>query len=1042
MCFGNSSTTSTSTKTPSPWVTSAAKSNINTAQGIQNQGFASYNNPTVASFSPQQTSSFGLGTDVANGAAPAIGNTGNWLNDYANAGPGSVSPSTIASRMSPYMSQYVQQALQPQMEAQDQQFAGQNKSFDSASTGSGAFGDSSYNLGRTNLTNQQNIGRTGLVADAYQRAFDTAIGAGAQDVSNDINAQTTNANLRETQLGREATGANAAFGMGVGSTNLTNSLGGQQTAADQARLNSQYNEFLRQQYQDPKFRSDMMNSAINTGANASPVTTTNTAPNNAGYGLVGSALGAVGTVGGAMLGGPVGAAIGGSLGSMVGNGISGGGEAGANGVSMYGPGSGYADGGRPPVGKPVLVGERGPEAFIPDGGLSGALNPYGMQHFADGGDYPVDEPFIVGENGPEVIQMDQPGTVIPNEAMSGGNNNLEDAHKELNLSPQERALYQRHLSNLNGPGGVDNPDGKRSSLMRVNFDHEGKSYNVPSVYDGKILPPKEAVDRAFQEGVDKFPSYGSQDEADARYQRMHDFMEKDTNEYEQRRPSPPMAGGGLAEQLGAPAQAQAPAPAPDQAPSAPTDDISAEPPLFLKSGTAAPPQPPQQPEQPQPAPTRMHRGREVADWSQRDPEAAYQSSLEQVTKNPARTALGIASIPTRVTGDIITSALDNATDGKAQRGLLPLNSPKPKPETKGVQYPNSQSVFDLISPNSAAAAESHDPRPVQEIPEPTAKESSEITRIGGLITAKNAQLEKKIKASKYSNPSKDPDVMSIQGSLTTLQADLARVEGPGSPLGARRTAAIDAHKTELSAWNDRQANIITSKTNAEKPYAEKYPDRQSWLQENMPKISAGTGLAFGLLGKGKLAMPALKAGAAGAVEGAGTAAWPTLQDTEFLPPGGNWKDAAGRVFNGDESSKDFWKRVGTGAASHALIAGGASGAGSAVRDLGGQMVEGTKHIRWPKPGAAETPPNSVFAPPAGAPASAAKTASAPTPKTKGKPEPIDLPDGSKLTKWTYDDGRKPLYHLDKKRISEEEAQKLMTPPTRAPRARSPIQAVQ
>lgn len=147
---------------------------------------------------------------------------------------------------------------------------------------------------------------------------------------------------------------------------------------------------------------------------------------------------------------------------------------------------GYADGGRPPVGRPVMVGERGPEAFVPDdqnqdygrggespwhgngwqggpgmppnglaafsglrglpggqpnglanawGGWANMLRPLnggqpnglmtasqgfgrpmmgGLPGFADGGRPPTGEPIIVGENGPEVVQMDQPGTVVPN----------------------------------------------------------------------------------------------------------------------------------------------------------------------------------------------------------------------------------------------------------------------------------------------------------------------------------------------------------------------------------------------------------------------------------------------------------------------------------------------------------------------------------------------------------------------------------------------------------------------------------------------------
>lgn len=108
---------------------------------------------------------------------------------------------------------------------------------------------------------------------------------------------------------------------------------------------------------------------------------------------------------------------------------------------------------------------------------------------------------------------------------------LEAADTALSLTPQERALYQRHLGNLYGSGGVNNPDGSRSTLYNVTADIDGRSYVLPSVYDGKILHPDAAIDRAVSQGLDQFPSYASAQEADARYQRLHDFMEKDTQAY-------------------------------------------------------------------------------------------------------------------------------------------------------------------------------------------------------------------------------------------------------------------------------------------------------------------------------------------------------------------------------------------------------------------------------------------------------------------------------------------------------------------------------
>ena len=109
--------------------------------------------------------------------------------------------------------------------------------------------------------------------------------------------------------------------------------------------------------------------------------------------------------------------------------------------------------------------------------------------------------------------------------------NYNAANASLGMNPQEQALYQRHLSNLTGPGGVNNPDGSRSTLFQMNAGIGGQNYNLPTVYDGRVLPPQEAVARARTQGIGNFPSYPTPQAAEDRYQQMHGFMDKDTSSY-------------------------------------------------------------------------------------------------------------------------------------------------------------------------------------------------------------------------------------------------------------------------------------------------------------------------------------------------------------------------------------------------------------------------------------------------------------------------------------------------------------------------------
>jgi hypothetical protein len=109
--------------------------------------------------------------------------------------------------------------------------------------------------------------------------------------------------------------------------------------------------------------------------------------------------------------------------------------------------------------------------------------------------------------------------------------NLGAADQEMKLSPQEKALYERHLTNLIGSGGVTNPNGSRSTLKDATFEIDGRTYVIPTVRNGELLSSDEALKQARTEGLDKFPSYGSEAEASARYDKLHSFMEKDTAAY-------------------------------------------------------------------------------------------------------------------------------------------------------------------------------------------------------------------------------------------------------------------------------------------------------------------------------------------------------------------------------------------------------------------------------------------------------------------------------------------------------------------------------
>jgi hypothetical protein len=102
------------------------------------------------------------------------------------------------------------------------------------------------------------------------------------------------------------------------------------------------------------------------------------------------------------------------------------------------------------------------------------------------------------------------------------------------LTPQEQNLVEHHLDNLYGPGKVISPSGNVSTVLQAVTTRRpdgSRYYNIPTVWDGKVLTVDEAAERAAKAGWDKWPSYATPEQADLRYEWMHDLMAKDTGAY-------------------------------------------------------------------------------------------------------------------------------------------------------------------------------------------------------------------------------------------------------------------------------------------------------------------------------------------------------------------------------------------------------------------------------------------------------------------------------------------------------------------------------
>lgn len=300
MCFGMEDTKNVQTSyTPNANVAAGANAGLNTGQkilsGPTNTTFGQeYTGNLTAALSPNQQGTIDAAMGIAgNGTG---GRADSLITQYAGAPAQSVTAGTIADNMSPYMNQYVMNALAPQMQQLDIQNAKDNAALASAATSSGAFGDARAGIESANTRFNQNVQREGIIGNAYNAAFNTAIGAGAQDVANKLSADTSNANYMESALARALGGASALQGLQtqqLGTQTGANSLAQQETASQQAALTAAYNNWL--QAQQSQLQALQGNSgAVSAGSSAMPANQTQTTqqPNNSGWALGGALLGA------------------------------------------------------------------------------------------------------------------------------------------------------------------------------------------------------------------------------------------------------------------------------------------------------------------------------------------------------------------------------------------------------------------------------------------------------------------------------------------------------------------------------------------------------------------------------------------------------------------------------------------------------------------------------------------------------------------------------------------------------------------------------
>jgi hypothetical protein len=308
MCFGSEKTTGTKTSTVTQpgFISDASKKSVESAYKILNKPFTAYTGDLTAGLTPDQDSAFSMIRSIAGSENPYLSDIEGLYKKFANAGPQTVSaPSLLGSgvdaskaSIQDYMNPYISGVLDPTLREFDRSWQKQQQSINAGATMAGAFGDARHGVSESAALRDSQQQRTDAVNKAYSDAFGAASGLRAQDVANLISTGTTNAGLAETALQRAITGGTALQGLDQYQTGRSVDLaktladaGKTQQDTKQADLSAKYQEFLRGQGWDEQQASTFAK-ILAMQPNQSTTTTTESKPDNTGYQLLGTILGA------------------------------------------------------------------------------------------------------------------------------------------------------------------------------------------------------------------------------------------------------------------------------------------------------------------------------------------------------------------------------------------------------------------------------------------------------------------------------------------------------------------------------------------------------------------------------------------------------------------------------------------------------------------------------------------------------------------------------------------------------------------------------
>lgn len=301
MCKESKTTTQNSVP---GYVTGVGADLASKAQGVLDKPFESYTAPRVAGFTDDQQSAFQqLRNLIAN--APQVGGDAiKGAQNYASAGPQSVSTSRVVDTnklgsIDDYLNPYREAALKPALRTIQEQSDAQRKQINANATTAGAFGDARHGIKDAMLGRDTSLAMGETANKAMSDAYNQAMSQRQSDLARMLGVDTQDANFNEQALGRELTGTGAMLDRAGTDQNqklqgISALLGSgtQQQGNAQQNLDAAFQEFMRR-YGDDYNKIAGATQAMGGLKGNYDTTQTQTKPDNSILGALGSGAGSV-----------------------------------------------------------------------------------------------------------------------------------------------------------------------------------------------------------------------------------------------------------------------------------------------------------------------------------------------------------------------------------------------------------------------------------------------------------------------------------------------------------------------------------------------------------------------------------------------------------------------------------------------------------------------------------------------------------------------------------------------------------------------------